>query len=121
MTDLSQQDSPLGYLEACLLLALAERPAYGYELTKRVEELGTGTTDRGRIYRALRAMEGRGLVASRWDVAGRGPARRTYEVAAEGHAQLDGHALAVRRRRRHLSRFLARYEGVRTAESGAVA
>lgn len=110
------------YVEACLLLSLAERPAYGYELTRALDDLGIEVADRGRIYRALRSMEERGLVTSHWDTTtSRGPARRTYDVTALGHDRLDMQVGAVRRRRRQLNRFLARYERIGAGRSGAVA
>lgn len=117
----SHDPAPLEYVEACLLLSLAERPAYGYELKRELDDFGLGLPDRGRIYRALRSMEQRGLVTSRWDTAGRGPARRTYVVAPLGYDRLGLQVGAVRRRRRQLSRFLTRYERMGAARSGAVA
>ena len=113
-------DSPLDHLEACLLLSLAERPAYGYELRRALHDLEVDLRDLGRIYRTLRSMEERGLVVSHWDTGGRGPARRTYDPTDAGMGQLRAQAEAVRRRRRALSRFLARYERL-GARSGAVA
>jgi len=109
------------YVEACIMLALGEGPAYGYGLKAELDELGLSGLDRGRIYRALRTMEAEGLVVSHWETAGRGPARRTYDLTAAGHRRLAAQAVGVRRQRRQLSRFLSRYERVRPASSEAVA
>ncbi len=109
------------YVEACIMLALGEGPAYGYALKAEVDELGLSGLDRGRIYRALRSMEADGLVVSHWDTAGRGPARRTYDLTFRGHQRLAAQADAVRRQRRQLSRFLSRFERVRPVPSEAVA
>ncbi|MGI8686811.1 MAG: PadR family transcriptional regulator [Acidimicrobiales bacterium] len=109
------------YVEACIMLALGEGPAYGYGLKGALDELGLSGLDRGRIYRALRTMEAEGLVISHWETADRGPARRTYELTARGHGRLGAQAVAVRRQRRQLSRFLSRYERVRPPQSEAVA
>jgi DNA-binding PadR family transcriptional regulator len=49
-------ESALDHLEACLLLSLAERPAYGYELKRSLADLDLDLPDLGRIYRTLRAM-----------------------------------------------------------------
>lgn len=117
----SHHVAPLEYVEACLLLSLAERPAYGYELKRALDDLGVELPDRGRIYRSLRAMEARGLVVSHWDTAARGPARRTYDVTSLGQEFLGDQAGAIRDRRRQLSRFLSRYERIGPARSGAVA
>lgn len=113
--------SPLDHLEGCLLLSLAERPAYGYELKRSLAELDLDVPDLGRIYRTLRSMEERGLVRSWWDTGGRGPARRTYDLTPAGGTRLQGQANAVRRSRRALTRFLGRYERLALPRSGAVA
>lgn len=113
-------DAPLDHLEACLLLSLAERPAYGYELQRSLQDLAVDVRDLGRVYRELRSMEERGLVVSHWDTGGRGPARRTYDLTDAGAHQLRSQADAVRRRRRALSRFLVRYERMES-RAGAVA
>lgn len=110
-----------GLLEACILLALEEQPAYGYELKRHLDELGLRAVDRARIYRALRTMEGQGLVRSRWDTASRGPARRTYELESRGRERLESEVVAVRRQRRHLTRLLSRYERVSRSRSRAAA
>lgn len=109
------------YVEACLMLALVERSAYGYELKGEIDDLGLQSLERGRIYRALRSMEAEGLVVSHWETAGRGPARRTYDLTTCGQDRLRAQVLAVRRQRRQLSRFLSRYERARPAQSDAVA
>jgi PadR family transcriptional regulator PadR len=114
-------ESALDHLEACLLLSLAERPAYGYELKRSLADLDLDLPDLGRIYRTLRAMEDRGLVRSWWDTVGSGPARRTYELTTAGGVRLQGQADAVRRSRRALARFLGRYERLALPRSGAVA
>lgn len=121
MIDFTRTEMPLEYVEACLLLALGERPAYGYELKRELDDLGLQGPDRGRIYRALHAMEGRGLVASHWDTAGRGPARRTYDLTPTGFDHLRAQVLAVRRQRRNLTRFLARFQRVSSNRTDAVA
>lgn len=110
-----------GFLEACIMLALEERPAYGYDLKRQLDDMGLSILDRGRIYRSLRSMEADGLVRSVWDTAGRGPARRIYDLEPLGVRQLEAQVLAVRGQRRQLTRFLARYERVRAARSEAVA
>jgi len=113
--------SPLDFVDACLLLSLAERPAYGYELKGALEDLEVDVRDRGRIYRSLRSMEERGLLTSWWETGGSGPARRTYDLTDLGARQLASEVVAVRRRRRALTRFLARYERLAAPGAGAVA
>jgi DNA-binding PadR family transcriptional regulator len=73
-----------------ILLELA-LPAYGHELMRRVHARG-GRLRPASVYPALRKLEARGLVRSRIEDAGTGPARRIYELT------VDGVRLAMRRR-----------------------
>ncbi|HET7488531.1 MAG TPA: helix-turn-helix transcriptional regulator [Acidimicrobiales bacterium] len=109
------------YVEACLLLVLVERPAYGYELKEQLDGLGLPGFDRGRIYRVLRGLEAVGAVVSHWETAQRGPARRTYELTDAGHDRLRAHVHAVRGQRRRLTRFLTRFERLVLTAEEAVA
>ena len=93
------------------LLALVDQPAHGYELLERLSaEGGMPGPDPGLLYRTLRQMEADGLLRSAWDTAGQGPARRLYEVTAEGVDLLHAWAGRVRLIRARLGRFLQQYE-----------
>src|SRR4051812_49819457 len=65
-TDLARVVLPKNFLRPCLLLLLHEAPAHGYELRERLRPLGFNRDDPGRLYRALRALEGANLVRSAW-------------------------------------------------------
>jgi len=100
-----------GFLVPRLLLALVDQPAHGYELLERLSaEGGMPGPDPGLLYRTLRQMEADGLLRSAWDTAGQGPARRLYEVTAEGVDLLHAWAGRVRLIRARLGRFLQQYE-----------
>jgi PadR family transcriptional regulator PadR len=93
-----------------LLLLLRERPTHGYELIEQLEALADGErVDVGNLYRALRALEEDGLVRSQWDAALPGPAKRTYEITADGARLLDEWAGALARARDRIDVFLDRY------------
>jgi PadR family transcriptional regulator PadR len=99
------------FVEPSLLLLLRERPLHGYELLDRIPELGVeGRVDIGNLYRLLRALEDEGLVRSEWSADLPGPAKRTYELTAEGRRLLDRWAEALRRAQGTISSFLERYE-----------
>jgi poly-beta-hydroxybutyrate-responsive repressor len=100
------------FSEPAVLLLLRERPAHGYELLDALPAL-TGETrvDMGNLYRVLRALEEDGLVRSEWEADAPGPARRTYELTADGRRLLDEWASALRRSRGRIDAFLERYEG----------
>ena len=70
------------WLALWILLMAAERPAHGYEILGRLEEMGMGISP-GVLYRALRALEAQGLVESHWSMPG-GPARRIYRLTPQG-------------------------------------
>ena len=65
----------------------------------------------GNLYRVLRALEEDGLLHSEWQADAPGPARRTYELTAEGRRLLDEWAAALARSRARIDGFLERYEG----------
>src|SRR5881227_2712567 len=99
------------FVEPSLLLLLRERPLHGYELLERLPEVaGEGRVDVGNLYRLLRALEEEGLVSSEWSADLPGPAKRTYELTAEGRSLLDRWAEALRRAGETISSFLERYE-----------
>ena len=51
--------------------------------------LGSERVDVGNVYRALRGLEERGLVTSEWRDDLPGPAKRTYEITADGRRALE--------------------------------
>jgi len=100
---------PRGYLRPCLLLLLAEGTSHGYDLLEQLAELGMPNVDPGGLYRALRAMDEDGLVRSWWEPSQSGPARRTYELTAEGTEWLHAWAGSLAEAHRLLGGYLARY------------
>ena len=107
------------FVEPSLLLLLRERPLHGYELLERIPELGAeGRVDIGNLYRLLRSLEEEGLVTSEWSAELPGPAKRTYELTAEGRRLLDRWAEALQRTEVTITSFLRRYEGGQIEEGG---
>jgi PadR family transcriptional regulator PadR len=98
------------FAEPAVLLLLKERPAHGYELLERIEELAGEPIDMGNLYRVLRALEEEGLVRSEWHADAPGPARRSYELTAAGRHLLDTWAESLRETHRRIAAFLERYE-----------
>ena len=99
------------FVEPSLLLLLRERPLHGYELIERLPEVvGEARVDVGNLYRLLRALEAEGLVSSEWSAELPGPAKRTYELTAEGRRLLDRWAEALRQAQTDVQSFLDRYE-----------
>ena len=101
---------PRNFLRSCTLLLLLEEPAHGYDLLERLRPLGFLRDDPGRLYRALRGLEGEGLVGSAWERSQAGPDRRVYQLTRAGREELHREALALRGTADVLAAFLSRYE-----------
>jgi DNA-binding PadR family transcriptional regulator len=94
-------------LRPAILALLSQAPTHGYDLLQRMADLDMfsgGAPDPTGLYRTLRDMEDEGLVRSAWETGDSGPAKRRYELTADGvaclvrwadtlqryHAQIDG-------------------------------
>ena len=69
------------------MAVLAEQPVHGYLVIQRLaglEMFRCQTPDPTGVYRVLRSMEEDGLVVSTWDFADSGPAKRRFELTADG-------------------------------------
>lgn len=75
-------------LHPFLLLLICERPGHGYDLVERLGGMGLTDIDSARVYRILRNLEQKGAVVSLWVTSRSGPARRQYEITAEGREDL---------------------------------
>jgi DNA-binding PadR family transcriptional regulator len=106
------QQCRCNYLQACLLLLLAEEPDHGYELAVRLAPLGLAGTDAASVYRALRGLERDGLVDSTWTSSRSGPDRRVYRVTPLGRAAVDAFGRALRRDQVQMQRYLSRLDSL---------
>ena len=99
------------FLEPGLLALLRESPTHGYELIAELPTLvGTERVDVGNVYRALRAMEERGLVTSEWSDELPGPAKRTYEITDEGRRALERWSHWLREARTRIDALIERLD-----------
>src|SRR3954453_11000241 len=80
---------PRNWLVPVMLLSLREWNSYGYELMERAAAFGFETMNPGTMYRTLRHMEKNGIVKSKWETSGAGPARRMYSITDAGDAYLE--------------------------------
>lgn len=104
---------PQRYVQPSLLMALSGGDSYGYQLIQAIGEYGflRGDAPPGMIYRHLRQMDEEGLVESKWDAEGDGPAKRVYAITAEGHEILEAWIIHMERQRDALDAFIKRYRG----------
>ncbi len=72
-----------------ILKLLERQEMYGYELVEAIDKRTDGILAMGQstLYPLLYNLEGKGLVASRWDETGARP-RKYYRLTAAGHKRL---------------------------------
>ncbi|WP_428014009.1 helix-turn-helix transcriptional regulator [Athalassotoga sp.] len=101
-----------------LLLALYKEPSYGYQLMDKLREFGFEEylPDQTAIYKMLRSLEEKGLITSRWDTSGSGPARHIYEITQAGIETLDILASEIKDNIQIYKNFLEIFENVRRAD-----
>ena len=78
-----------GTLEGIVLAILSGRPAYGYDITARLREMGFSDIAEGTVYAILVRIEQRGLVDVEKHPSEKGPPRKVYTLNAQGQAYLD--------------------------------
>lgn len=83
---MANSDILRGHTETIILKILLEGDNYGYEIAKKITEVGNGIIDvkDATIYTAFRRMEQDGFLDTYWgDVAG-GARRRYYKITEKG-------------------------------------
>ena len=78
-----------GTLEGIVLALLADRSAYGYEITAWLREQGFTDIAEGTVYALLIRIEQRGLVDVEKVPSEKGPPRKVYSLNAQGEAHLE--------------------------------
>lgn len=102
------------HLPAFILLALTEGPLHGHAIRAELHaRFADFKGDPGAIYRTLQALETAGEVTAHWDMGTRGPARKIYELTAEGWERLGFWEADIRQRLGFLQGFLDGYARVR--------
>jgi len=77
-----------GTLEGIVLAIVAERPAYGYEITARLRDEGFADIVEGTVYALLVRVEQRGFVDVAKVPSEKGPPRKVYTLNELGREQL---------------------------------
>jgi len=78
-------------VQPAILVILMDGPLHGYRVAERIGEMpgfACQKPDMSGVYRFLKAMEGKGLLVSSWDVSDGGPAKRIYQITESGEACL---------------------------------
>ena len=77
-----------GVLDLCLLAVMQDGPAYGYEMTKRLQARGLSIVGEGSIYPLLGRLERDQLVETRRAAGNSGPPRKYYSLSPAGEQAL---------------------------------
>ncbi len=85
-----------GSIQLCLLALLTREEKYGFQILRELRERSDGFFDlkEGTLYPALRRLEERGFVESRWQEPERGMPRKYYRLTDRGRVALR-EALAI--------------------------
>ncbi len=78
-----------GVLEGCVLQIISKEEIYGYEITKRLNDLGFTDVVDGTVYTILLRLEKNGLVSSTKKKSEIGPPRKFFTLTADGEHQLQ--------------------------------
>ena len=107
----THQGKPERYIQPSILLGLLLKASYGYELIQDIQRYGfiEGNAPPGMIYRHLRQLEEDGLVSSRWETEGTGPAKRMYDITDEGRQVLGIWIDYMKRQAKNLNDFIKTY------------
>ncbi|MDD4111486.1 MAG: PadR family transcriptional regulator [Herbinix sp.] len=76
-----------GVLEGCVLEIISREQNYGYEITKKINEMGFKDVVEGTIYTILVRLEKNGLVTVEKKPSEFGPQRKFYKLNDNGIAQ----------------------------------
>jgi DNA-binding PadR family transcriptional regulator len=77
-----------GTLEGCVLQIIGNEETYGYDITRRLNELGFADVVEGTVYTILLRLERNGLVTVTKRPSGQGPPRKFYALNATGRQKL---------------------------------
>ena len=78
-----------GTLEGIVLAILFGQPAYGYQITARLREMGFSDIAEGTVYALLIRIEQRGLVDVEKHPSEKGPPRKVYSLNVQGQEYLE--------------------------------
>ena len=77
-----------GVLEGCVLEVISREQTYGYEITRKLNELGFTDVVEGTVYTILVRLEKKNLVTIEKKPSELGPPRKFYELNEQGKEYL---------------------------------
>ena len=73
-----------GYLEYCILLIIAKKPAYVSDIISELKEARMIVVE-GTLYPLLTRLKNNGILSYNWQESVSGPPRKYYELTESGH------------------------------------
>jgi DNA-binding PadR family transcriptional regulator len=108
-------------IQPAVLAILSAKALHGYRI---VQSLGVMPMFQGHepdntgVYRFLNAMEERGLLTSAWDISGSGPAKKLFDLTAEGRKCLAKWVTTLREYRGQIGELLEHLERATALPAG---
>lgn len=78
-----------GILEGCILAIIQQEPAYGYELSMKLQKFGLTEVSEGSIYPILLRLQKEKLIISEMRKSESGPNRKYYHLTDKGEEALQ--------------------------------
>jgi len=78
-----------GILDGCVLAVIEKELIYGYELSKKLQEVGLSDISEGTIYPVLLRLQKNGLIEGVIKPSETGPNRKYYSLTVEGKQALE--------------------------------
>ncbi len=105
-----QQRPMRRFMEASLLLLLAQKDSHGYYLTEQLGKFGIENINASTLYRIMHRMEEHGWVRSGWQKGGQGPQKRVYSITEPGQDALCEWIEVFKQRRQSIDILLKEYD-----------
>ena len=78
-----------GVLEGCIMEIISKEQTYGYEITKKLNEMGFSDVVEGTVYTILVRLEKKHFVMVEKKTSEFGPPRKFYKLTKQGKEQLN--------------------------------
>lgn len=78
-----------GILDGCILAVIAEESVYGYELSRKLQQVGLNDVSEGTIYPVLLRLQKNGMIEGEMRPSDSGPNRKYYDITAQGEEALE--------------------------------
>ncbi len=105
-----QQRPMQRFMEAGLLLLLAQKDSHGYYLAEQLAKFGIENINVSTLYRIMHRMEEQGWVCSSWQKGAQGPQKRVYSITKPGLEALCEWIEIFKQRRQSIDLLLSEYD-----------